>query len=101
MRYGRQLKFFENLITDGNPVPALDNRPELYSDLIWQWEAYCMLDNCRSMGFSGPDPIKYFEMQAMANELELQDRTRFFKRIKLLDQVYFKFLDDKPKSKEK
>ena len=97
MRYGHQVKFFENLITDGNPVPALDTRPELYSDLIWQWEAYCMLDNCRSMGFSGPDPIKYSEIQAMANEFELttDQRLRFFKRIKFLDQVYFKFINEK------
>lgn len=47
------------------------------------------------MGFSGPDPIKYSEMQAMANELELNNRTQFFKRIKFLDQTYFKFIDDK------
>lgn len=80
---------------DGEHIPALETRPDLYSDLMWQWEAYCMLDNCRSMGFSGPDPIKYSEMQAMANELQVNDRARFFKRIKFLDHIYFKFVDDK------
>ena len=82
----------------------MDNKPELYGDLFWVWEAYCTLDNCRSAGFAGANPIAFDQMQAMANELRLKDpelRKRFFGRIKILDREYMAFFDKKTNTKTK
>jgi hypothetical protein len=79
-------------LLDGTPVPALETKPELFSDLQWIWDAFCMLNKCRRSGMAGPYPISFIEMQAMANELEIvgETRERFFNRINILDRIFIK-----------
>jgi len=88
---------------EGEEIPALDEKPELFSDLQWIWEAFCMLNRCRAAGMVGPYPISFLEMQAMANELEIKGETRerFFDRINILDRVFLEYCNREPKKKKK
>jgi hypothetical protein len=64
--------------------------PKIYDDLIWVWEAFGELNLSRESGFAGPEPLRFSEIRAMADELELTDRstrTRFFNRIRILDKA--------------
>lgn len=86
----------------GNIVPALSAKPVLFEDLIWIWEAFCMLNKCRNVGMMGPDPIPFAEMRSMADELELDSSTRFrfFDRISFIDRVYLEYCQKQAEIKE-
>ena len=76
--------------------------PNLFQDLLWIWDAFCTLNKCRTSGMAGPDPLEFIQIQAMANELEINGdtRTRFFDRVILLDTVFLEHCQKQAESQQ-
>jgi len=99
MKYGDKLAFFVTLADEGKHIPALEEKPELYPDLFWVWEAFSELNQSREIGFSGPQPLKLSEIRALIDELEItspDNRWRFIRRIRVLDKAFLEKAHSKP-----
>jgi len=73
---------------------------ELYTDLHGVWEAFIQLNNCRTAGFSGLNPLQFSEIKMMADELEitkLDERQYFINRIIMIDRIYLTAINDDKK----
>jgi hypothetical protein len=71
-------------------VPALDEKPELFPELIWLWKAFMRLNRSRRFGINGPDPLQVSDITALADLMELTDQPalRFLDRMQLMDGAY-------------
>jgi hypothetical protein len=54
------------------PTSLQERQPTLFPDLIWVWQAFCLLDGQRATGPNGPIPISLSDMAAY---LELDGRS--------------------------
>lgn len=81
------------LEADGHHIPELEKKPELYNDLVMDYQAFAVLSSSRRMGMSiAPIPIS--EILAYANYCYITDyeqRDVFLRRIKLLDRVFLEW----------
>jgi len=71
---------------------------------VWLWDAFVTLSQCRGHGFSGPEPIRFSEIKAYADELQIEDtelRARFFKRIRLMDTALLNYCDEQDETQKK
>ena len=75
----------------GLSTPMWDERPAIFSDIAWIWEAFQDLCKTRSTGW-GVSPIVYTEILAWSDLHGVpQDvRVRFTRWIKALDAIWLK-----------
>jgi len=81
---------------------VLEDKPELFSDLIWYWEVYSSLSKTRPIGFNGPLPITFQEIESFCRlkkifDGETVDDILFF--IMGLDEIYIKDFYEKQAKK--
>ena len=103
MQHGKNLEWYEQAEAEGERVKPLENKPELYSDLKLDFDAFNILSTSRPVGFSyGAIPIS--EILAYCNMFGIDDyeeRKEFIKRIKILDRAYLNFHNKKSKQANK
>jgi hypothetical protein len=71
-------------------LKELEDPCEFPDLLVNVWSAFCDLSNCRTQGFSGPNPISYRDIK---DYMELTDTTLSSREVKLLiklDGVYMR-----------
>jgi hypothetical protein len=88
-----------DLEAQGEHVEQLDKKPELYTDLYSDYNAFLFLSASRTSGF-GPSAIAISEIYAYMQMFEIDDyqqRRRFLNHIKILDSVYLDYMDKKEK----
>ncbi|HUT42742.1 MAG TPA: hypothetical protein VMW95_00290 [Desulfobacterales bacterium] len=96
MKYGSKLEFFANVEAEGGHIPALDDRPRLFEDLVEDFNIFIELSLGRQWdsmaGF--PHPIKFSEIDAYLRIYDVNDQAqklRLINRIKFMDQVYLEY----------
>ena len=72
----------------GRRPEALEPPTHFPSLLSHVWSAFIALNNSRSMGFSGPNPITYIEIKAWKELTETHISSRDIETIKRVDTVY-------------
>lgn len=75
----------------GIKTSTLDDKPELFQDLLWLWRGFNWLSTRRAYGFSGPLPITASDMHAycqMASIYREDDVHQFLDIIPKLDDVW-------------
>lgn len=87
----------------GVKPPALLSQPKLqFLDLEFL-DAFRVLDECRTFGFSAPSPIMVSEIQAycdLKGIVSLPLRAKYLKLIRVLDRVYLKhWRENQPKDR--
>jgi hypothetical protein len=93
------------LAADGEPVEALDSKPELYDDLMVNWDVFWLLSSKRTAGFDMPNPISMQEIEACIRTFEITDwssRMRLIQQIGIMDRAYLNYVSEqrlKPVSK--
>ena len=85
---------------EGKPTPALENRPELYPDLVPVWEAFVLLSPSRNVGW-GAGAIPLSEVRAYCEMFEIppEDREELLYLLRALDEEYLKLTGEKSKPK--
>lgn len=87
-------KMEEDILARGEDpalFPILNSKPELFSELLWIWEAYSVLTQSRQLGMSSPQPIAIGEILAYAEFVDLRDTTEreeLLHHVQFLDQVF-------------
>jgi len=78
----------------------LENRPELYPDLVPVWEAFVLLSPSRNMGW-GAGAIPLTEVRAYCEmfEIEPEEREDLLYLLRALDEEYLKSTNEKGKQK--
>ena len=87
----------------GLSTPAIDDRPEIYEDLIEAWQAFQELNQSRQVGLSA-NPILVSEIKAwleLHNINDLDERLELHKLIRILDQTWLSWVQAKQAEKEK
>jgi len=74
----------------GRKPEALENPVNFPVLLRHVWAAFCSLNNARSAGFSGPNPITYTEIKAWKELTGTPMLPWEIEGIKRLDQVYLR-----------
>jgi len=87
---------------EGHDVPAMDNRPILYDDLLNDYTIFTELSKTRRVdGMSGyVFHIEFSEIEAYLQLMEISDfhqRQRLIKRIEFMDSTYCKQANEKKK----
>lgn len=78
----------------------MENRPELYPDLVPVWEAFVLLSPSRNMGW-GAGAIPLTEVRAYCEmfEIEPEEREDLLYLLRALDEEYLKSTNEKGKQK--
>lgn len=85
---------------EGKPTPALDRRPELFSDLEPVWEAFTVLSPSRNVGFSaGAIPLSEIKAYCEMFGVEGGARQELLYLVRVLDDEYLKITNEKNKRK--
>ena len=81
------------LEADGHHVPELERKPDLYPDLIPDYNAFRVLSASRQMSMSvAPIPISEICAYADYNNItDYNQRQVLLHRIKILDRVFLKW----------
>ena len=69
-------------------IKDLEPPTDLPSVLAGVWSAFCDLSNCRSQGFSGPNPISYRDIKDYIELTETAISPREVTILRELDKVY-------------
>jgi hypothetical protein len=91
--WGSLRSFLERRAARGLSTPAIDNRPELYEDLIPVWEAFEDLSKTRARDLGSPMPITFAEISAWLDlhSIEGADtRAEFAALIRSMDEDWFR-----------
>jgi len=84
-------------------VPALRERPELYDDLIYVWQAFLFLSCSRPIGM-GVGSIPIGEIESYCNFMQIYDfeeRFEYLRLIKALDGEFLKAQNKEHEQKSK
>lgn len=80
----------------------MENRPELYPDLVPVWEAFVLLSPSRSMGWgAGAIPLSEIKAYCEMFDIEGDDREELLILLRALDDEYLKSTNEKGKSKKR
>jgi|GEM_PF-5238538 len=74
--------------------------PELYPDLVLDYEAFWILNSTRTYGMSMPNPISMSEIKNFMDIFdinEFESKKNFVRRIKILDNAYLNAIHEKQK----
>ncbi len=85
---------------DPDTLPIFANKPELFGDLVWVWEAYLTLSAGRQHGMAGPQPISLVELLAYCSFRGITDpdeRDELLHLVQHLDGVYTSHMASKSK----
>lgn len=74
----------------GRSLKELESPTDFPDILAHVWSAFCALSNCRSQGFSGPNPISYSDIKDYIELTESPLSPREVKLIRDLDGVYMR-----------
>lgn len=74
----------------GRSLKDLDNPCEFPELLAEVWSAFCELNNCRSQGFSGPNPIGYKDIKDYKELTNSHLGPREINLLVQLDRVYMR-----------
>ncbi len=83
----------------GLRAPALDTKVELEQHLVWVWNAFQQLSNCRQVGM-GVGPIPWTAIDAYATRHCIRDEDDFDEfryLIVAMDEVYMAYLTKRQK----
>ena len=72
----------------GRSIEELESPTQFPSLLSHVWSAFCALSNTRTVGFSGPNAISYYEIKAWIDLTETPIKSWEVEAIKRLDSVY-------------
>ena len=78
------------LEADGNVIPELEKKPQLYDDLRIDYQAFVVLSSSRRVGMSAT-PIPISEILAYADYYHIdgyEQRQVLLRRIKILDRAF-------------
>ena len=84
-------------------LPALANKPDLFSDLIIYYQAFQAVSTSRDSGF-GIGYIKLSEIRGLLDEWNLynyEDRLEWIQWIQFIDRIFVKLQSDKQKKNKK
>jgi len=74
----------------GHSLKELETPTEFPNVLANVWSAFCALSNCRSQGFSGPNPISYRDIKDYKELTESPISPKEVNLIRELDGVYMR-----------
>ena len=86
------LKTLERRKAKGLPVPALDNRPDVLSDVRDIWEAWNILHGARKYIMGAAQPIEIGEINALCMILGMDDpddRAQWLRLIRSTDLAWY------------
>lgn len=98
LKYGKKIDWLERLADEGHEIPAVEERPQLYEDLILDWQAFLTISASRPQGLSGIAPLPLTEILAYAKIYDITDGEElqhFVTRIRLMDRLYIEAANDK------
>jgi hypothetical protein len=86
----------------GLKAPALDNRPDLESHVVWVWNAFQQLNSCRQFGMAvGPIPWTAVNEYAMRHGIvDMDDFEEFRFLIVAMDETFLSHNTRKQKATE-
>lgn len=85
-------------------MPALEEKPEIYPDLLPDYLAFCQLSSSRPVGLSGAEALRLSEIFAYMQIFDIsgiEERRLFLKRIRILDRAYLDWHQKKQPAKDK
>lgn len=78
----------------------MENRPELYPDLVPVWEAFVLLSPSRNTGWgAGAIPLSEVKAYCEMFDIEGDDREELVILLRALDDEYLKSTNEKSKRK--
>lgn len=78
----------------------MENRPELYPDLVPVWEAFVLLSPSRNSGWgAGAIPLSEVKAYCEMFDIEGDDREELLILLRALDDEYLKSTNEKGKRK--
>ena len=89
MEWGEHVRQLEKIAKNGKRVLAIENRPELYSDLIQVWQAFNQLHSGRQSGF-GANPLCTTDIVSLMSLYGIDD-TGFYELILAMDNEWCKW----------
>lgn len=92
--WGNDVGFLEKRAAAGKSTPALENRPELYSDLQDVWNNFWQLHQSRQYGF-GPCPLAVIDIVTYLELYSETDRIERYELIVAMDQEWLKWATSK------
>jgi hypothetical protein len=76
---------------DPESYPILASKPEIFTDLVWIWEAFSTISGSRQLGFNGPQPLALNEVLSYAHYRGIndpEDREELLHLVQHLDRVF-------------
>jgi hypothetical protein len=102
LEWGQYLNVLERRAKRGEPTPALEDRPVLYEDLLYVWQAFNELHTGRQSGF-GPAPFAPGDILAWMNIhgfTEVEERVELYELLLAMDSTWLMWADDRRKRKK-
>jgi len=93
LEWGNYAQQLEKIAAKGKRVPAIENRPELFDDLIPIWQAFEQLHSGRQSGF-GISPLRTSDILTYLNFRQIDD-LEFYELILAMDNEWCKWASDK------
>jgi hypothetical protein len=103
LTYADKREWLQKLQDEGNDIPALQTKPELYLDLGHDYEAFSILNSSRPNSGMGLSPIPLSEIYSYMRIFEITEmshRTVFLNRMQILDRTYIKWHHNKDKTNQ-
>jgi len=103
MAYGKKLKWFQDLEDAGNEIEPLQNKPEVFDDLIAYFHAWNELSTSRqsTMGIGYIDHITVTDYLNEERIWALYERREYRHWITKIDRIYVELAAEKEKNKPK
>lgn len=98
MEWGEYARKLEKIVEKGKRVPALENRPELFDDLVPVWQAFNQLHSGRQSGF-GISPLRTSDILAYLKFRKIED-LEFYELILTMDNEWLKWASNKQKQEQ-
>lgn len=71
----------------------MENKPALYPDLTWVWNAWQSLNKRRAAGMNGPQAIPTSEIEAYCRLHNVTDVEEFERLIQAMEDAFMEYVD--------